>query len=206
MTLATEQGFALFLAQATVLRGWTLAAQGQGAEGIAQMRQGLDACRATGAELFQPYYLALLAEANGQVGQTEEGLRLLVEALTAAEKTGERVYEAELYRVKGELLLGQAAARGAAPTSAAQPAMFVGGEPSVITEIEVCFRQALSVAHRQQARSLELRAAMSLGRLWQRQGKRDEARQLLAEIFGWFTEGFDTTDLQEARALLEAWA
>jgi predicted ATPase len=205
MTLATEQGFALFLAQATVLYGWTLAEQGQEAEGIAQMRQGLDACRATGAELFQPYYLALLAEAHGKVGKTEEGLRLLAEAMTAAEKTGERVYEAELYRVKGELLLWQAAARGATPTRATQAAMFVGDEPSGGTEIEACFRQALALARRQQARSLELRTAMSLGRLWQQHGKRDAARQLLGEVYAWFTEGFDTADVQEARVLLEAW-
>ena len=111
---------------------------------------------------------------------------MLAEALAAVESTGERFYEAELDRLKGECLLRQ-----------------VANQPSP-QEAEACFQQALATAHRQQARSLELRAAMSLGRLWQQQGKRDEARALLAPIYGWFTEGFDTADLQEAKVLLEA--
>jgi predicted ATPase len=127
------------------------------------------------------YYLALLAEAYGQVGQAEEGLHLIVEALTVVDKNGERWWEAELHRLKGELLL-----------------QTVSDEP----QVEACFLQALDVSRRQQAKSLELRAAMSLSRLWQRQGKRDEARELLAPVYGWFTEGFDTADLQEAKALL----
>lgn len=133
-----------------------------------------------------PYYLALLAEAYGKDGQTEEGLRVLAEALTASQKNGWRLWEAELYRLKGELLLAHSAEQHA--------------------EAETCFQQALDIARRQQAKSLELRAAMSLARLWQRQGKHAEARQLLAPIYGWFTEGFDTADLQDSRALLEALA
>jgi predicted ATPase len=125
----------------------------------------------------------LLAEACGKAGQAGEGLTLLAEALAAVANTGERLYEAELYRLKGELLLRPAAAD--AP------------------QAETCFQQALDVARRQQAKSLELRAALSLSRLWQQQGKRAAARQLLAAVYGWFTEGFDTADLQEARALLE---
>jgi predicted ATPase len=147
------------------------------------MRQGQAAWRATGAKALQPYVLALLAMASAQVGQYEAGLTLLAEALAATNNTGERRWDAELHRLKGEILLAHAAQHD--------------------TEAESCFRQALDIARRQQARSWELRAAMSLSRLWQRQGKRDAARQLLAPIYGWFTEGFDTADLQEARALLD---
>jgi predicted ATPase len=182
IALCTEQGFALYLAHGTILRGWTMAEQGQGAEGLGQMRQGLAAYQATGAEVFRPYYLACLAEAYGKVGQAEEGLSVLAEALAAVHKAGERFYEAELYRLKGELLLARSADNQG--------------------EAEACFRQALDVARRRQAKSWELRAAMSLNRLWQCQGKREEARQLLAEVYGWFAEGFDTADLQGARALL----
>jgi predicted ATPase len=160
-----------------------LAAQGQGAEGIAQMRQGLTALRATGTALGMPGFLAQLAEAYGQVGQVDEGLHLLAEALALVENTGGRQWEAQLHRLHGELLRRQAVPEAQAA--------------------EACFQQALTVARRQQARSWELRAAMSLARLWQEQGKRAEARELLAPIYGWFTEGFDTADLQEARALLD---
>jgi predicted ATPase len=153
---------------------------------MAQMRQGLAAWRATGAEVFRPHYLALLAEAYGKAGQAEQGLTVLAEALAIVERTGEHWWEAESYRLKGELLLAQA-----------------GEERPAVKAAEDCFQQALAMARRQQAKSLELRAAMSLARLWQHQEKRAEARQLLAEIYGWFTEGFDTADLQEAKALLE---
>ena len=142
IALATEQGFPFWEAWGTILRGWALAEQGQSAEGIAQMRQGIAAWRATGAELQLPYYLALLAEAYGKAGQAEEGLRVLAEALTAVHKTGERQHEAELYRLKGELLLQQA----------------TGSDD----EAETCLHQALDIARHQQAKSLELRAAMSL--------------------------------------------
>jgi predicted ATPase len=183
IALATEHGFPFWVAWGTILRGWALVEEGQGEEGIAQMRQGLAAYLATGAELSWPYWLALLTEAYGKAGQTDEGLTVLAEALAVAHKNEERFYEAELYRLKGELLLQQTAL----------------GEQ----QAETCFRQAFDVARHQQAKSLELRAAMSLGRLWQRQGKREEAHELLAPIYGWFTEGFDTADLREAKALLE---
>jgi class 3 adenylate cyclase/predicted ATPase len=186
MALATAQGFAQHLALATIMRGWVLAAQGQGAEGTAQLRQGLAAYQATGTERRRPYYLALLAEAYGSIGQTAEGLSLLAEALATVDRTGERGWAAELHRLQGELLLAQA------------------GERQRVSEAEACLHQALDVARRQQAKSWELRAAMSLSRLWQQQGKRAEAYELLAPIYGWFTEGFDTADLQEAKALLEA--
>jgi predicted ATPase len=186
MALSTDQGFPFWGAWGTILRGWALAEQGQSTEGIAQMRQGIAAWRATGAELQRPYYLALLAEAYGRAGQAAEGLRVLAEALTAVHNTGERQHEAELYRLKGELRLQQ--------------------DVPDAHEAERCLRQAVDVACRQQAKSLELRAAVSLARLWQQQGKRAEAHELLAPIYGWFTEGFDTADLQEAKALLDALA
>ncbi len=148
------------------------------------MQQGLAAYRATGAELFRTYWLALLAEAYGTGGQAQEGLQVLDEALALVDQNGERYWEAELYRRKGELLL-QSGVWGAEQGA------------------EVCFQQALAVARRQQAKALELRAALSLSRLWHQQGKRAEGYQLLAEVYGWFTEGFATADLQEAKALLD---
>jgi class 3 adenylate cyclase/predicted ATPase len=188
IVLATEQGFTLWLAWVTILRGWALAEQGRGEEGIAQMSQGIGAWRATGAELLRPHFLALLAEAYGKAGQAEEGLAALAEALEVVDKSGERFYEAELYRLKGTLTLQS---QVSSPKSQVQK------------EAEECFQRAIEIARRQQAKSLELRAVMSLSRLWQQQGKREEARQLLAELYGWFTEGFDTKDLQEAKALLQ---
>ncbi|MBI3304256.1 MAG: AAA family ATPase [Deltaproteobacteria bacterium] len=189
ITLCSEEGFPTWLAAGTLWRGWVLAEQGQAEEGIAQMRQGIAAIRATGAELARPYNLALLAEAYGKVGQAEEGLTLLAEALDLVHKTGERNYEAELYRLKGELTLAQSRVQR------------LGSR--VQKEAEECFRQAIDIARRQSAKSWELRAVISLSRLWQKQGKKAEARQMLAEIYGWFTEGFDTADLKEAKALLE---
>jgi len=180
MTLSTTQGFPLWLTIGMILRGGTLAAQGQAAEGTAQMRRGLAAYQATGAEVGRPYFLTLLAEGNVQV---EERLSILDEALAAVRKTGERWYEAELYRLKGELVLIRPAHEGG--------------------DAEACFQQALDIARRQQARALELRVALSLGRLWQQQGKSREAHDLLAPVYEWFSEGFDTADLQEAKALLE---
>ena len=140
----------------TSWRGWALAVQGQGEEGLAQMRQGLAAVLATGQALARPFCLVLLAEAAGHAGQVEEGLRLLAEALAAFEASGRGDMLAEVYRLQGELLLRQAI-----PDAA---------------QAEACFQQALAIARRQQAKSWELRAAMSLSRLWQQQGKRAEAR------------------------------
>jgi len=182
--LCREHGFAYYLAWGPILQGWVVVEQGQGEAGIAQMRDGLAAFRATGGEVRLPYYLALLAKACGDTRQAAAGLRLVTEALAHAEATGEGWWHTELYRLKGELLLQK-------------------GSAQVGLAAEESFRLALTVAHRQQAKSLELRAAMSLSRLWQQQGKRDEARQLLAPIYDWFTEGFDTPDLQEAKALLD---
>jgi len=194
ITLSTERGFEFFLEMGTILQGWALAGQGQREEGIEQMRQGLASWQATGAELYRSYWLALLAEAYGKAGQTEEGLTVLAEALAVVNKNSERFYEAELYRLKGELLLMQAVGAGSIPDE------FVGDAP---TEAETCFRQAIDIARCQSAKSLELRAVISLSHLLQKQGKKQEARRMLAEIYGWFTEGFDTRDLKEAKALLD---
>jgi len=201
IALSTEQGFMMWLATGTVERGWALAEQGQGEAGMAQIRQGLAAWQATGTAVARPWGLALLAEAYGHVGQTEEGLRVLTEALTVVDKTGEGPYAAELYRLKGVLTLRPwpvARATGHAPIPQPLPP-----HSQAEVEAEAYFQQAIAIARRQHAKSLELRAAMSLSRLWQSQSKPQEARLLLAEIYGWFTEGFDTTDLQEAKTLLE---
>jgi predicted ATPase len=192
--IATERGFALFQAFGTVLRGWALAERGQGEEGIAEMQKGLTTWRDRGAELVLPEFFFSLAEAYRKAGQTEEGLRLVAEALTRVERTGERKFEAELHRLKGELLLSQVALTPGGPGQAVE------------VEAEGCFQRALEVAHRQRAKSWELRVAVSLSRLWQSQGKREESKKLLGETYGWFTEGFDTADLKEARALLDALA
>jgi predicted ATPase len=183
ITLSTEQGFPYWLAAGTMVRGGALAEQGQVEEGIAQMQQGLAAFQAIGAETGRIGYSPMLAAAYAKVGRVEEGLSVVAEAMALVDKTGMRLGEAGLYVLKGWLLLARS------------------GENQA--EAEACFRRALNVARHQSAKSVELRAVMSLSRLWQTQGKKDEARQMLAEIYGWFTEGFDTKDLQEAKALLE---
>jgi predicted ATPase/class 3 adenylate cyclase len=188
IAVCTEHGFAFYLAMGATLRGWALVEQGQGAEGMAQIRQGLAAWRTTGSELFRPHLLALLAEAHGKTGEAEEGLSVLAEALSAASRSGKRFYTAELYRLHGELTLQHRERKS---------------ETEAQQEAEACFRQALDIARQRSAKVWELRAATSLGRLWRRQGKQAEALDCLAPIYKWFTEGFDTRDLQEAKALLE---
>jgi predicted ATPase len=180
MALASEHAYIQQWAWGMVLRGW---ADTDRMAGISQMRQGLDTLVAIGTVLFRPYLLALFAEGHTAVSQHAEGLHIVAEALGLVENNGQRLHEAELYRLKGELLLNQS-----------------GSDEQ---QAEGCFSQALDIARHQQAKSWELRAAMSLSRLWQQQGKRDEARALLAPIYSWFTEGFDTADLQEAKALIE---
>src|SRR5262249_51958184 len=183
VALATEQGFAQWVAHGTSLRGWALAMQGQGEEGIAQVRQGIAAWQATGSALAVPSFCTVLADVCAHLGHTADGLQALVEAHTLVEQQEERWWEAEIYRLRGVLLLKQPETPQA--------------------EAEAWLQRALDVARRQEAKALELRAAMSLARLWQPQGRRAEARDLLTPIYGWFTEGFDTADLQEARVLLE---
>jgi DNA-binding winged helix-turn-helix (wHTH) protein/predicted ATPase len=181
--LATAQGFPHWQAYGAIMHGWARAQQGEAKAGIAQLHQGLRARLATGAVLARPYFLSLLVEAHAAAGQPAAGLTVLTEACTLAETSGEGWYVPELYRLKGTLLLQQS--------------------PDHQGEAEACFRHAIRVAHSQQAKSLELRAATSLARLWQQHGKHAEAHALLAPLYAWFTEGWDTADLQEARALLE---
>jgi DNA-binding winged helix-turn-helix (wHTH) protein/predicted ATPase len=184
IVLATEHEFPQWLAPALVFRGWALAKQGQVQHGMSQMQQGLATYRAMQAGLGLIQSFGLMAEIYGTDGQVEEGLTTLTKALTLINNHGQRVYEAEIYRLQGKLLLQDSTKRSeeAAETS---------------------FLQALNIAQRQQMKLRELRAAVSLGRLWQHQGKREEAQELLVPIYHWFTEGFDTADLLEAKALLD---
>ena len=183
LALATVQELPLLMGFGTCWQGWTRAMQGAGDTALAELRQGLAAVLATGQELSRSRWLVLLAEATGHVGQVAEGLRLLTKAQAAMETSGHGDMRTEAYRLQGELLLRQTT-------------------PDA-TQAEACFQQALAVARLQQAKSWELRAAMSLSRLWQRQGQCAAAHELLAPIYGWFTEGLDSADLQEAQTLLE---
>jgi class 3 adenylate cyclase/predicted ATPase len=182
LALTTEEMLSFFRAHAIIFRGWALFKQGQSEEGIAQLREGLVAYRATGADLECSQWLGLLAEAYRDIGQPEEGLRLITEALDHVERSGIVYYEPEVHRLEGELRLRL-------DTADKQRA-------------EASFNRALEIARNQQAKSWELRAAMSLARLWGERGRRTEAHELLAPVYGWFTEGFDTADLKEAKALL----
>jgi predicted ATPase len=183
MAIATEQGFSFWHAGGLVMRGRALAGLGSGSEGVAQLRDGLAAWADTGSETYRTYYQGLLAEVLGEQGRIEEALRVLDDALALVQRTGERFHEAELHRLKGEFLLRQ----GAPPDDAEQ-----------------WFREAAALARREQSRALDLRAALSLGRLLRQRGQPEEARQAVAEVFGGFTEGLDTPDLCEARAFLDA--
>jgi predicted ATPase/DNA-binding winged helix-turn-helix (wHTH) protein/energy-coupling factor transporter ATP-binding protein EcfA2 len=186
MALASEHGFPVWLAQGQLQRGWALSMQGQSREGLLLLQEGLASWRASGSRLWLPYGLSLLAEAYGQMEQADAGLHTLAEALDLVEHHGERFYEAELHRLRGELLLHTD----------------VGCRNTALTP-EACFQKALDIARQQRAKSWELRAATSLARLWQSQGKRQEAYDLLAPVYEWFTEGFGTADLKEAKALLD---
>jgi DNA-binding winged helix-turn-helix (wHTH) protein/tetratricopeptide (TPR) repeat protein len=215
ITLSTEQGFASWLAIGTMVRGWALVERGQVTEGIAQMRES------------RMFFLApyVLAEACGKVGQVEEGLTVLAKAMAVVDKTGMRVNHAELYRLKGELTLQQSrehrAGRGEQRAESTEqgarskrrlenssslqaPSLKPQAPSGVQREAEECYLKAIDIARKQQAKSRELRATTSLARLWQHQGKQHEAHRMLSEIYTWFTEGFDTKDLQEAKALLAA--
>ena len=175
--------------------------QGQEEEGIAQMRQGVTAVQAIGLPgMVRPYYRAVLAEAHLKIGQAEAGLGALVEVFAEVPPDGKFWFEPELYRIKGELTLKSKVKTSPRQVKASQNK---SEDRSPESEAEECFWKAIDIARQQQAKSLELRAVMGLSRLWQQQGKTEEARKLLSEIYGWFTEGFDTADLKEAKALLE---
>ena len=181
LSLCKQHGYSSQLFQSMILVGWALVQLGQAAEGMACIQTSFTAQRSHISHDHWSAYMALAAEAYGQAGLPAEGLRVLDEALVIVGSKQERFAEAELYRLKGELLRMQGASADA---------------------VEVCLQKAIDVARHQQAKSLELRAALSLARLWQQQGKHTQAHDLLVEIYGWFTEGFDTYDLQAAKALL----
>jgi predicted ATPase len=183
IALSNERGFPFWSSLGSVLLGWALSQQGQGKEGISRISHGLAGHRATGAKTVRSWSLALLAEACGGIGQVQKGLDALTEALAVMNETGERFYEAEVYRLRGELLLVQ--------------------DVSKMTEAERCFDISIQLAKRQRARSFELRATTSLARLLRDTGRHEEARTMLTEIYTWFTEGFDTADLKDAKALLD---
>jgi DNA-binding winged helix-turn-helix (wHTH) protein/predicted ATPase len=198
-TFCTEWGFPFQQILGTVRGGWALAVQGQEEEGIEQLRQGLTVLRTTWGEYNLSLYLALLAEVHGKLGQEKEGLAALTEALEMVARTGERFYEAELYRLKGELTLQQFKVQGS--KFQVKNPQFAFPNPQL--EAEGYFLKAIEIAQQQQAKSLELRATMSLAYLWRQQGKRHEAHKMLSKIYEWFSEGFDTKDLQEAKTLIE---
>ena len=186
VALSTEGEFELWRAMGMIGEGWAMVEQGLLGDGIAQLRAGLNAVRATGAEVLMPYFLSLLAQACAKAGQVAEGLSMLDESQVALDDGGERWWQAELHRLKGEFLL-----------------RLPGSPADNQAHAEEYFRRAHAIAQDQRAKSLELRASISLSRLWHRQDKISEARQILAETYEWFTEGFDTADLQDARNLLE---
>jgi adenylate cyclase len=186
ITLTTEYGFQMFRAFGIIFQGWTMAMHGRAAEGIVHVRRGLAMQRAKNIENYRSFFLCLLAEVCNEAGQIEQGLAALNEGIAFVERTGERFCEAETHRLRGELLL-----------------KVEGGTMKNELSPEACFLRAIKVARQQNARLWELRATTSLCRLWVKQNKREGARQMLEEVYGWFTEGFDTLDLQEAKALLE---
>jgi predicted ATPase len=180
---AREHGFAFLFGHGLIAQGWAMAQRLPGAAAVERIRNGLAATRAAGSRFHEPMILGLLAEALGLTGEIEAGLEMLAEALAAAEASGARGNDAELHRLRGELL-------GRLPSPDG-------------TEVEACFHTALAIAREQGTRGFELRAAVSLGRLLSDQGRHAEARDLLAPVYGWFTEGFDTPDLKQAKALLD---
>jgi predicted ATPase len=183
IALATERGLYPLVVVGMLLRGCAVADGPQIEAGITELRGALDMMRAAGAEISRPHYTGVLADAYGRAGQPAEGIAVLEEAVDCMNRTGQRLAEAELQRINGDL--------------------FLAVYRDTQAEAEEHFRHAVDCARRQSAKSLELRAALSLSRLWRAQGKHDDARTLLAEIYGWFTEGFETRDLKEAKALLE---
>jgi predicted ATPase len=183
VTLADEKGAALWKTLGMLMRGSVLALTGKASDGVPIITSGLTAYRSTGATQFMPTFLSYLASAHAELGQFDEAWRCTTEAKVAVEATEERWYEAEVHRIAGEIALLSPERDSA--------------------KAEACFERALAVARQQQAKSWELRAATSMARLWRDQGKRNEARELLAPVYGWFTEGFDTLDLREAKALLD---
>jgi predicted ATPase len=183
IALSTEHGFQQWLAFGRILDGWVQAEQGRDGAPIARLRRDIGEYRATGNELYIPFFLGLFATTQLRYGETAGGLETVVGALAMADATESRLWDPELYRLKGELLLAR--------------------DPGAEVDAEAAFRHAIDIARRQSTKSWELRAAASLARLLAQQGERNEARQTLADVYGWFTEGFDTADLTAARILLD---
>src|SRR5262249_39639454 len=183
--VAHEHGFTrvFYAGIGRAIGHWAATMLGVSDAGIERMRAEIESLNSIGIQMFRPYYLALLGECCRQIGAFDEGLSVLEEAQTVADRTGERWWDAEIHRVRGEMLLSQSS--------------------QTRSEAGTCFEQALVVAHGQNAKSLELRASTSLARLWRDQGKVQQARELLAPIYGWFNEGFDRRDLREGKALLK---
>jgi predicted ATPase len=183
VTLASEKGARYWKALAMLSQGWALALAGKAADAVQMISSAVTAYRSTGATLFLPVYVPHLARAHAELDRFDDAWRCIGEAMTLVKATQERWCEAEIHRIAGEISL-------------------MSLQPDA-AKAKACFERALAVARAQQAKSWELRAAMSMARLWRDQGKRHQARALLARVYGWFTEGFDTLDLQQAKALLE---
>ena len=183
VSIATEQAFPYWSAHAKIVGGWATAHQDKPRAGVAAILEGLGAYRSTGSAVFMPLLLWALADAHRMAGDADAGLTAIRDGLAAAEGSGELWWHAELHRLRGVLLLES--------------------RPDVMEGAETAFHAAISIAREQGAKSWELRAATSLARLWQSQGKRQEAHDLLAPVYAWFTEGFDTADLKDAKALLD---
>lgn len=196
--LTQAQEFVFWEAGGRMVQGWSLVMQGGAATGLAAMRRGIAAVEAMGARIERPMFLAMLAEGYAVAADPAAGLEVLAAALAMAEETGEHLWAAELHRLRGVLLCQV----GSPPATGQAHPVTVPGIP----QPEACFHRALAIARDQQAKTWELRAAVSLSRLWQQQGRRQAAYDLLAPLYHWFTEGFDTADLQEARVLLESLA
>jgi len=201
IAVCRERGLVLYQAMATATRGWALVLQDRQGEGFEQLGRGLTDHRLTGAEVLLPHFLALLVEAFGKTNQVEEGLRILEEALGVIRRTGEGYYQAELDRLKGELLLAQTTGCGISQMTMRGKATIKTRPPAVV-QAEICFQRSIKIAQDQKAKSWELRSAISLARLYQNQNKHEEAHNVLAQIYNSFTEGFGTIDLREAKALL----
>jgi predicted ATPase len=180
-SLSTEHGFPQWLAFGNILNAWVLA-QNRGESPSARLRRAINEYRAA-YEQYVPYFLTLLAAIQSRYGELTEGLDTVASALGLTGERGSRLLDPELLRLKGELLIAR--------------------DPRAKADAEVAFCQAMDIAQRQNSKSWELRAAMSMARLWRDQGKQNEAHELLASVYGWFTEGFDTLDLKQAEALLD---
>jgi predicted ATPase len=184
ITIATEHDLVTYQVVSRFMRGWAAASTGLRGEGLAEMHQARAAMKAAGQKVWGPIFAGMIAEVYGEAGRLEDGLSAVSEGLAFVDETGERYYEAELHRLRGELLLLQHGATAA-------------------DQADACFHRAFEIARKQEARAWELRAAMSLVRLWQGREKHANARRMLGEIYAGFSEGFDTPDLKDAQTLLE---